>query len=319
MNGKDLESRLIVLFNTNNYDQERTSVLWLLQSQGQLEQSIIERLMSDNSTYLRCSLAMVVGYRSERSSYNLLLRLINDKDESVRESAILALGVSKDSRAIFALANYFQGASYQIKKAIIHSLVQSEDPRVKDFLNYVSQNDTELKAKAETELLKYKPKEDFRYTFASSEEMFEKAKAKTGQIVIESQKSLEDCKDIMDQAQEGVGHIRPQTYVITLDRKLVIGGLLGEHVYVAKGEDVLAAGEIIFEKDSDTNKWFVKYVNNRSNGYYPARECFVHVKNALDAAQIDFDGKEFSEVFPKDGYFTEDFLRDKSLFGHNLN
>ena len=45
----------------------------------------------------------------------------------------------------------------------------------------------------------------------------------------------------------------PQTYIVDLKGNLFIGGHVQEHVYVARGEKVLTAGEAIFKKKEGYN------------------------------------------------------------------
>ena len=97
---------------------------------------------------------------------------------------------------------------------------------------------------------------------------------------------------------------KPQTYVITPKKEFVIGGNLHEHVHVTKGDAVITAGEVRFENENGS--WGITNINNLSNGYHPG-SSYKDVKNALRKAKISCPDS-FTEVFPKDGYFTEEFL-----------
>jgi hypothetical protein len=72
----------------------------------------------------------------------------------------------------------------------------------------------------------------------------------------------------------------PFTYVVTLDGALRIAPRRSEHVACARGEDVLAAGEITFQGAVVTE------VSNQSTGYCPGEECWPAVAGALDRAGL---------------------------------
>ena len=88
-----------------------------------------------------------------------------------------------------------------------------------------------------------------------------------------------------------------------------------EHVYVARGEKVLTAGEAIFKKKEGA--WTVDYVNNRSNGYFPAKTSFCFFESAAKTTGLQFEMNDFSEKFPKEGYLTSDFLCNKPFYDLN--
>jgi hypothetical protein len=72
----------------------------------------------------------------------------------------------------------------------------------------------------------------------------------------------------------------PVTFVITLDGVLRLGPRRSEHVALAGGREVLAAGEITFVPG--TAGWSVTEVTNQSTGYCPDPGCWPAVHRALD-------------------------------------
>ena len=84
------------------------------------------------------------------------------------------------------------------------------------------------------------------------------------------------------------------TYIVDLDKILLIADRHSEHVVCAGGENVLSAGEITFSVEG--SKVTVSEVTNQSTGYYPEPESWPHVKEALDKADLespDSFGREF--------------------------
>ena len=62
--------------------------------------------------------------------------------------------------------------------------------------------------------------------------------------------------------------------------------------------------EIVEREDS----WKITYLNNRSNGYYPAGNSFIWVKKALEFSGVVLEQDKFSETFPREGYADPEFL-----------
>ncbi|MEO8707089.1 MAG: hypothetical protein ABI867_44085 [Kofleriaceae bacterium] len=69
------------------------------------------------------------------------------------------------------------------------------------------------------------------------------------------------------------------TYVVGTDGVLRVASRRSEHVACAGGGDVLAAGELGFERDGRT----VALVTNQSTGYCPRVDCWPAIAAALDA------------------------------------
>ena len=130
-------------------------------------------------------------------------------------------------------------------------------------------------------------------------------------MTVRSQEDLDPVKFIFD---DDYYQNRPLTYVITTDEELHIGAWVNEHVAVARGEDVIAAGEIKFEKGEDG--WTTTYMNNRSNGYFPATSCLHWLTNALDRAGIPHSGK-WDYTHPREGCNDADFLSIHPLYQYH--
>jgi hypothetical protein len=72
----------------------------------------------------------------------------------------------------------------------------------------------------------------------------------------------------------------PLTFVVALDGALRLAPRRSEHVALADGRDVLAAGEITFAPANAG--WYVAEVTNQSTGYCPDPDCWPAVAKALD-------------------------------------
>ncbi|MBL7259682.1 hypothetical protein [Paractinoplanes lichenicola] len=69
----------------------------------------------------------------------------------------------------------------------------------------------------------------------------------------------------------------PLTYVVGLDGRLRLAPRQSEHVVLAGGQDVLAAGEMTFDAEHR-----VVEVSNQSTGYCPDPDCWPAVAESLD-------------------------------------
>ena len=80
----------------------------------------------------------------------------------------------------------------------------------------------------------------------------------------------------------------PMTFVIALDGALRLAPRRSEHVAVACGQDVLAAGEMTFSRAG--TGWRVTEATNQSTGYCPDPECWPAVARALDRVGMSHPG-----------------------------
>lgn len=86
----------------------------------------------------------------------------------------------------------------------------------------------------------------------------------------------------------------PFTYVVGADGWLRLAPRRSEHVACAGGRDVLAAGEIRFERVS--GRWRAVAVSNQSTGYCPDLDSWPAVARALDRAGVAHPGRFTHEV-----------------------
>jgi hypothetical protein len=74
--------------------------------------------------------------------------------------------------------------------------------------------------------------------------------------------------------------IVPATFIIDTAEQLWVADRRSEHVACADGLDVLAAGEMIFERSGD--RIHADEVTNQSTGYCPEPSCWIVVSRVLD-------------------------------------
>ena len=84
----------------------------------------------------------------------------------------------------------------------------------------------------------------------------------------------------------------PVTFVVLLGGGLMLAPRRSEHVALARGQDVLAAGEMTFGPTG--SRWRVVEVTNQSTGYCPDPDCWPAVRTALDQLGIRHPG-DFTE------------------------
>ncbi len=298
-----------------------SGLLMTVATQGNLSE--IRQTASSANEYERSAAALAFGaYAAEnrdkaalsdvRSVFRELVRLSFDRELYVRCDALLGLGRSKDSRAYFFLANYFERApklsprSFELQKRVLYAFQENQDPRAAELI-WRAKNDPILRRMAEQVNT---DNTNFRYTFNGPEEQREQAEQKEG-IIIASVQDLQKIEETLERNRKDAekGSIQhPQTYVVDLEGRFKAGGDIEEHVQVASGQDVLAAGEAYFERDKQG--WFIKSINNRSNGYYPHQNAHIHVAKALKGTGIRFPDK-FTETFPKGGWLDDVLLEVK--------
>src|SRR3989338_1291026 len=236
----------------------------------------------------------------ERIVYDKIFSHLTDNNEEIRRCAILALGEFGNSRSLFPLVNIYLGGNSQTRNSVLHALSGLQDPRSKKFLESIDNENSDF---ARLIYDSIDPNATHYYSFNGAQEMYEDSILMKGQIKINSPRDLELVKDFLKKSNDDFTS-KPQTYVITPKKEFVIGGNLHEHVHVTKGDAVITAGEVRFENENGS--WGITNINNRSNGYHPG-SSYKDVKNALRKAKISCPDS-FTEVFPKDGYFTEEFL-----------
>jgi hypothetical protein len=86
----------------------------------------------------------------------------------------------------------------------------------------------------------------------------------------------------------------PVTFVVALDGVLRLAPRRSEHVALAGGQDVLAAGEMTLTPAG--MGWRVTEVTNQSTGYCPDPDCWPAVATALDRAGVAHPGGFTNQV-----------------------
>lgn len=290
-------------------DEERARIVQTaIETRDSCYIDILVQLAEDKSAYMRSCAAQGLGKIAARECFEHLCDLMKDLEKLVRQDAVLALGDSRDSRALFALVNYFNNTSQDLKRHVVTAVCLLNDPRSKDWLDIMKNYDdpviVDIAGNEHVPL-----RAPFLYTFAGHEQTRKLAEAdEKPSKIIYSQRDLEDILPILKEFER---MNRPQTFVVDKNGQLRIGGFVQEHVDVAAGQDVLTAGEVRFVKIN--GNWRVAYFNNRSNGYFPAKTSHLFFVQAAKSAGLDCPS-EFSETFPKEGYFSDLFLRDKPFY-----
>ncbi len=311
-----------------NYDpkasrEERAYAIMAMGNQGGDDRlETLQGFLKDEDQYIRSATALALGHFDDsnnpvvrdRRIYNLLESILSDPEQLVRSDAVLALGESGDSRALFTLVNYYDGANTAIKERVLLAMYNLHDPRSVEFLDEVMKregNNNVLVQLAQRARAKINETVRFYYTYHGDEETRLEAEKASGMTAVNSYEDIEKMSAILEEDLK-YPHFKPQTYVVTDDGSFVLGGYRNEHVEVAKGGAVITAGEAGFVKN-EQGIWEITYLNNRSNGYYPAKGTYPFVRRALEKTGVTFP-EEFTKTFPEEGYFTEEFLCSKPLF-----
>lgn len=228
----------------------------------------------------------------EQDRFEELKAMLNTEHRDVLFHVMLQLGGLQDSRALWPLVNIHEsrnlGKDYaRIKEMAKLAIVHSGDPRAEQFLKDRGY-DYDASDVARNE---------YTYTYRGPASILDRLPPLPEHIAtIDSEEDLERLIPHMEY-MERIGH--PLTYVVDTEYQMRIGVEVEEHVIVAQGEDVLAAGEIEFERPF----LGVQMVNNRSIGYLPDRTRSFHaVKEAL--AFLDLPNG-YTDPWPED-YFSED-------------
>lgn len=293
--------------------QDRGDDLLSAVERGDVGFDFVLSLKDDPAEYVRSAVAKSFGRlgkigENRRKAYFPLLSLACDSEKYVSGDAILSMGDTKDSRFTFAMINFFKHAEYERQKRVFLALQSMGDPRAICFLKDYTDRENDVGDIARNAYSSCADGHQFEYYFAGREELFEGARNIEGRILLSS-------SDILDRIYgtlERHGWERPQSYIVDTGGKLWIGGLLDEHVWVAKGENVAAAGEIHLTREN--NAWNAVYINNRSYGYLPDPSSFPSVSRALQSANITCNLSRFSETFPREGFCDEEFLSQRPFY-----
>ncbi len=269
-----------------------------------LDQCVTE-LPSDLPLQEKIRLIGMLGWTDDRRTYSLLMQSL--EDEKLQEYVVKALAQTKDSRALFPLINLWNHTSSPvIQQLILQYPYSTRDPRAQEFLQqYLTDTNKPYRDIAEQALKTCTGNSDFVYRYAGSDQAFRDAQTITGQIIVTSDQ-LTQNQSVMEENQRGVRAEKPQTFIVDGEGVMYIGGLINEHVQVARGRDVKSAGEVNFVKSE--RAWRVEYINNRSNSYYPHPASFIWVKRYLDQVGVQCSKDHFDEAFPRAGFNDAEFL-----------
>jgi len=258
-------------------------------------------LSSGNTRKIEIGFRLIETIR-ERGAYTILMDSMENPDLAPRAS--VALAYIRDSRSLFPLINYFNNSEDPtVRQRILQYMRFTQDPRSVEFLEEYLQRDVVwYKEIAEEALTRCRTNSNFMYRYGGSDENLEKALATKGQIAVRS-KELNAAKPILD---DDLLRDRPQTYIISKDGEMLIGGYIQEHYQVAHGQDVKGAGQIVLGRAP--NVWGVEYIDFRSMGYLPAATSFRWVQDFFARSDVTFDKKQFDKGCREGGYNDPDFL-----------
>jgi hypothetical protein len=119
-----------------------------------------------------------------------------------------------------------------------------------------------------------------RYRYVGPAEIRDRATAVTSGAAVRT--AADFARWIADTAAHELAE--PFTYVVDVEGTLRLAPRRSEHIACAGGDDVLAAGEIVFERSGE--EWLVSHVSNQSTGYCPDVTCWPVVALALDRAEL---------------------------------
>jgi hypothetical protein len=126
-----------------------------------------------------------------------------------------------------------------------------------------------------------------RYRYVGPAELRDVAVAMDA-VVVDTPVALDSWLTGRDRAELA----EPLTFVVAVDSVLRPAPRRSEHVVLAGGQDVLAAGEMRFS--SAESGWRVAEVTNQSTGYCPDPDSWPAVGSALDRLGL-----------PHPGHFTD--------------
>ncbi len=261
-------------------------------------------MIQNNETYRKCRKLLDLAKEKKRESFEEICKSVFDEELIVRRDAIIALGISGDSRSYFILAGLFlnreifNDSEFEIKKSIIYSLMANKDLRGRELLQSVSQ-EPNLKKLANRALKKLGTR-SLDYSFLGNEDDRIKGRENLGRIVA----TIEDLRELEKYLNENE-FTHPQTYIVDSLGRLKLGFELQEHVQVASGEKVLTAGEMFFSYGMGPLN--LEMINNRSNSYFPHESTVKLALERLKEIGLNVKGTQI-ETFPKEGWLNQEWL-----------
>ncbi len=260
----------------------------------------------------------------KHEAYPVLLKSLTNPNQEIRMEAIASAYFLEDSRILFPLVNLYNSldpakeddslAQYQI----IRTLGASADPRAAGFLEQLCGSGAKhTVCLAKEALAECSGISEMLYTFNGPESRRENAAKTQGGMVIWSRYDLKTALAAIKDGQKSQACYAAYAVLPQQGDKpfhegcvLVLAPKQSEHVCAARGNDVLAAGEI----GINTETFAVEYADNHSGGYLPGATSFKWVKDALEQAEITFPMQGFPRLYPDGGYFTDEFLSQQPLY-----
>lgn len=129
----------------------------------------------------------------------------------------------------------------------------------------------------------------FAYTYVGPEEIRRAAFGQPDGFAVTSLLELQEWLRTNPEAL-----VEGATYVVDLRARLRLAPRRSEHVACAKGEEVLAAGEIRFARVGAAVR--VAGVSNQSTGYSPDVTCWSAVELALRRAGLEAPSRFTAEI-----------------------
>lgn len=122
------------------------------------------------------------------------------------------------------------------------------------------------------------------YRYVGPIELLDQVVSGVGVAIVDTAAALDAWLGRIGRPERG----EPFTFVVPLDGVLRLGPRRSEHVWLAAGRDVLAAGEMTFTPAEAG--WRVAAVSNQSTGYCPDPDCWPAVARTLDQLGIPHPG-----------------------------
>lgn len=290
---------------------------------GEIQLSEIEHLLKKDDPFARSTAVQAIARVGGREAYDKLIDIIRRETErDVINSAIIALAQvkiapdTKDSRALFPLVNIYNSTEdYQAKVNVLNALAELNDPRAIDFLRQLKETEKkDLHEIIDGCINAQDASKRFVYAFTKADESdltrieaqrIDAEKTDKHRLQIRHYSDIPALPIHFRDLRITDGMLGPLTYILDEKERLFIGTEIEEHVITARGANVIAAGEMTFMQNGDN--WEIVELNNRSNGYFPARNTYTLVAKVLDAAGIKHP-EQFTYLHPRDGFFADDFL-----------
>ncbi len=121
-----------------------------------------------------------------------------------------------------------------------------------------------------------------KYAYVGPQSLAHLADAETVRVHVDGFDAVKQWVAATGQIPDRTGCIFA-TYVVDMNGRLWIADRQSEHVACARGDRVLAAGEVLFNLKAE----YVEYISNQSTGYCPEPESWVAVADALRNANIE--------------------------------